>query len=226
MGTDLELASELIVSKCTGYSVSSLSPKDLLITGNGGSSEKSDSGCKCTHHNESARINLHDLSFVPELDSTAIQSTADISNLLKRVAALEHSHDDHENISNHISSLSSRMSSLENKANQIMNNLEFMMFQFKENQESVLQLSNQLKLFHSALSTDLEILKNDVNCLTRLDTFKQDFSVAKDNPRDTLLPIPLQSPARAGSSKMFAEPSEAVDLSNVSVLHSSSERMI
>lgn len=209
MDTDLKRDSELIISKHTEDLVNN--PQSP--TGNGISFDRSDSGYDCTSP---------DKSFILDMDKTIEPEVDVISILLKRVAALESSHDACENVSNQISNLSSRIDSLENISIQVKNNIDFMRFQFKENQESVLQISKQLTLFHSALSTNLDILKNDVNCIAKQDSFQQDLSVVKDDPRDTLT-IPIQSPVITGSSKMFAEPSEAIDLSKVSVLHNCTE---
>ena len=205
MDTDLKRNSELIVSKHTEDLVSN--PQSP--TGNGISFDRSDSGYDCISPDESFILDM-DKTIEPELDV--------ISILLKRVAALESSHDAFENVSNQISNLSSRIDSLENILFKVKNNIDYMSFKFKKNQESDLQISKQLTFFHSALSTNLDILRNDVNSIAKQNSFQQDLSVIKDDPRDTLT-IPIQSPVIAGSSKMFAKPSEAVDISKISVLN-------
>ena len=202
MDTNIRSASELLVSIVSEHSISSPSSKDLSLTGN----ERSDSGYEC-HNPDDSKINFHDLSFIPELENT-VNDTSIISNLLDRVAALEYSHGAHDNMSQQVSSLTSRVAFLENKVCQFMDNLTLIVLKSKESQDTITQVSNQLISLQSTLRIDLASLKKDLNDIAQQSSFNHDLSLAIVSSPGVPTPVCLESPIIAGST-LLTVPTDA-----------------
>jgi hypothetical protein len=206
MDTNIRSASELLLSIVSEHSISSPSSKDLSLTGN----ERSDSGYEC-HNPDDSKINFHDLSFIPELENT-VNDTSIISNLLDRVAALEYSHGAHDNMSQQVSSLTSRVAFLENKVCQFMDNLTLIVLKSKESQDTITQVSNQLISLQSTLHIDLASLKKDINDIAQQSSFNHDLSLAIVSSPGVPTPVCLDSPIIAGSTLLTVPTDAGVSL--------------